>query len=88
MMKKLMEFCNIEQFSADSFERVHLEAEIAKIALLSKKQIYWRPHFSEIKQNIFLDYSYLEELSKEITLGKLLKNNLKAIFLLEIRIPS
>jgi len=80
MMKKIMEFCNIEQFSADSFERVHLEAEIAKIAYSARNSFIGDPQFSEIKQNIFLDYSYLEELSKEITLGKLLRNELETNF--------
>ncbi len=80
MMKKLMEFCNIDRFSADSFERVHLEAEIAKIAYSARNNFIGDPHFSDIKHNIFLDDLYLKELSKEITFGKLLSNNLKDDF--------
>ena len=37
MMKKLMELCHIERFKADSFERVHLEAEIAKTAYYPRR---------------------------------------------------
>ncbi len=75
-MKKLMEYCNIDRYSADSFERVHLEAEIAKIAYSARNNFIGDPHFSEIKENIFLDDTYLERLSREITLGKLLSYNL------------
>ena len=67
MMKKLMQFCNIERFGADSFERVHLEAEIAKIAYSARNNFIGDPDFSEVKQNIFLDDSYLERLSREIS---------------------
>ena len=47
-MKKIMEFCNIEQFSADSFERVHLEAEIAKTAYSARNNFIGDPNFSKI----------------------------------------
>ena len=80
MMKKLMEFCNIERFSADSFERVHLEAEIAKIAYSARNNFIGDPNISEIKQNIFLEEPYLEKLSREISLGKLLNDNIEEDF--------
>ncbi len=80
MMKKLMEFCDIEHFSADSYERIHLEAEIAKIAYSARNKFIGDPSFSEIKKNIFLDESYLEKLSREISLGKLLRDNLEDAF--------
>ncbi len=80
MMKKMMQFCNIDRFSPDSFERVHLEAEIAKVAYSARNNFIGDPNFSEIKQNIFLDDSYLEQLSKEIALGKLLNDNLEDEF--------
>ena len=76
MMKKMMQFCNIDRFSAGSFERVHLEAEIAKIAYSARNNFIGDPNFSEVKQNVFLDDLYLEQLSKEISLGKLLNHNL------------
>ena len=76
MMKKLMQFCNIERFGADSFERVHLEAEIAKIAYSARNNFIGDPDFSEVKQDIFLDDSYLERLSREISFGKVLTHNL------------
>jgi len=76
MMKKLMQFCNIEKFKAGSFERVHLEAEIAKIAYSARNNFIGDPNFSEIKRDIFLDNSYLEQLSKKITVGKVLGHNL------------
>ena len=80
MMKKLMEFCSIERFSADSFERVHLEAEIAKIAYSARNNFIGDPNISEIKQNIFLEEPYLEKLSREISLGKLLSDNIEEDF--------
>ena len=76
MMKKMMQFCNIDRFSASSFERVHLEAEIAKIAYSARNNFIGDPNFSEVKRNVFLDDLYLEQLSKEISLGKLLNHNL------------
>ena len=76
MMKKMMEFCNIERFGADSFERIHLEAEIAKIAYSARNNFIGDPDFLEVKQNIFLDDSYLERLSREISFGKVLNYNL------------
>ncbi len=80
MMKKLMEFCNVEQFTADSFERVHLEAEIAKVAYSARNNFIGDPDFSEIKQDIFLDEAYLQQLSRKITLGKLLSDDLEDSF--------
>ena len=80
MMKKLMEFCDIEQFKADSFERVHIEAEIAKIAYSARNNFIGDPNFSEIKQNIFLDESYLKQLSRKISLGELLGDGLEDSF--------
>ncbi len=80
MMKKLMEYCNIEQFNADSYERVHLEAEIAKLAYSARNNFIGDSNFSEIKQNVFLDGPYLEQLSKEVSLGRLLKDNLQDNF--------
>ena len=80
MMKKLMEFCHIEQFKADSFERVHLEAEIAKIAYSARNNFIGDPDFSKIKQNIFINEPYLKQLSKEISLGELLCDNLEDDF--------
>ena len=80
MMKKLMQFCNIDRFSAGSFERVHLEAEIAKVAYSARNNFVGDPSFSEVKQNIFLDDSYLEQLSKEVSVGKLLNDNLEDDF--------
>ena len=80
MMKKLMEYCNIEQFNADSYERVHLEAEIAKLAYSARDNFIGDPNFSDNKQNVFLDGSYLEQLSKEVSLGRLLNDNLQDNF--------
>ena len=80
MMKKLMEFCNIERFSADSFERVHIEAEIAKIAYSARNNYIGDPDFSEIERNVFLDQSYLKQLSREDSLGKLLRDNIENDF--------
>ena len=80
MMKKLMEYSNIERFDAGSFERIHLEAEIAKIAYSARNNFIGDPNFSEIKRDIFLDNSYLEQLSKEISFGKLLSHNLENDF--------
>jgi gamma-glutamyltranspeptidase/glutathione hydrolase len=57
-----------------------LEAEIAKIAYSARNNFIGDPNFLEIKQNIFLDDSYLEQLSKEISLGKLLNDNLEDDF--------
>ncbi len=80
MMKKLMELCHIERFKADSFERVHLEAEIAKIAYSARNNFIGDPSFSKIKQNIFINEPYLKQLSKEISLGELLCDNLEDDF--------
>ena len=76
MMKKLMQFCNIERFGADSFERIHLEAEIAKIAYSARNNFIGDPDFLDIKQDMFSDDSYLERLSREISFGKVLTHNL------------
>ena len=70
-MKKLMELVNVERFKADSFERVHLEAEISKIAYSARNNFIGDPDFSEIQRNIFLDETYLKKLSREISFGKL-----------------
>jgi gamma-glutamyltranspeptidase/glutathione hydrolase len=80
MMKKLMELCHIERLKADSFERVHLEAEIAKTAYSARNNFIGDPNFSKIKQNIFTDEPYLKQLSKEISLGELLSDNLEDDF--------
>ena len=80
MMKKLMELCHIERHKADSFERVHLEAEIAKTAYSARNNFIGDPNFSKIKQNIFTDETYLKQLSKEISFGKLLSDNLEDDF--------
>ncbi len=80
MMKKLMELCHIERFKADSFERVHIEAEIAKIAYSARNNFIGDPNFSKIKQSIFTDETYLKQLSREICLGELLSDNLEDDF--------
>ncbi len=80
MIKKLMELCHIERFKADSFERVHLEAEIAKIAYSARNNFIGDPSFSKIKQNIFINEPYLKQLSKEISLGELLSDHLEDDF--------
>jgi gamma-glutamyltranspeptidase/glutathione hydrolase len=80
MMKKLMELCHIERFKADSFERVHLEAEIAKIAYSARNNFIGDPNFSKIKQSIFTDETYLKKLSGEICFGELLSDNLEDDF--------
>ena len=80
MMKKLMELCHIERFKADSFERVHLEAEIAKIAYSARNNFIGDPNFSKIKQSIFTDETNLKKLSREICFGELLSDNLEDDF--------
>ncbi len=80
MMKKLMELCHIERFKADSFERVHLEAEIAKIAYSARNNFIGDPNFSKIKQSIFTDETKLKKLSRKICFGELLSDNLEDEF--------
>jgi len=73
MMKKLMEICNIDQFAAGSFERVHMEAEIAKLAYSTRDRLIGDPEFSEINNKLFLESSFLSDLAKEISMDKLIK---------------
>ena len=80
MMKKLMEICNINRFDPGSFERVHLEAEIAKIAYSARNNFIGDPIFSEVKQDVFLKNSYLEELASEISFGEMLGDEQKEDF--------
>ncbi|OUX44982.1 hypothetical protein CBE37_00480 [bacterium TMED277] len=73
MMRKLMELSNLNKFSEASFERVHLEAEIAKLAYSARNKYIGDPHFSEINHEVFLDDVFLKKLANEISMDKLIE---------------
>ena len=75
MMKKLMEICKIDRFDPASFERVHLEAEIAKIAYSARNNFIGDPSFYHVKEDLFLDNTYLDSLASKITIGKMLNDH-------------
>ncbi len=73
MMKKLMEICNLSNFPEASFERVHLEAEIAKLAYNARDKYIGDPYFSKINTKFFTDDVFLEKLANEISMDKLIE---------------
>ena len=73
MMRRLTEICNLNKFSEASFERVHVEAEIAKLAYSARDKFIGDPHFSEINHKFFLDDTFLENLANKISMDKLIE---------------
>ncbi len=73
MMRRLMEICNLSRFPATSFERVHIEAEISKLAYSARDKFIGDPNFSEINHKSFLDDVFLAKLANEISMDKLIK---------------
>ena len=72
MIRKLMEICNIKEHSPNSANRVHLEAEIAKLAYTARNCLIGDPRFSEIKEHFFLDSAFLQEIAQKISIDKLI----------------
>ena len=72
MIRKLMEICNIQEHSPNSVNRVHLEAEIAKLAYTARNRLIGDPQFSQIKEHFFLESAFLEEIAQGISVDKLI----------------
>ena len=48
-----MEICNIKEYPPNSASRIHLEAEIAKLAYAARNPLIGNPKFSQIKEHFF-----------------------------------
>ena len=67
-----METCNIKEYPPNSASRIHLEAEIAKLAYAARNHLIGDPKFSQIKEHFFLEEAFLAEISEQISINKLI----------------
>ncbi len=72
MIRKLMEICNIKEHSPNSANRIHLEAEIAKLAYTARNRLIGDPKFSQIQEHFFLEDAFLEEIAAQISINTLI----------------
>ncbi len=70
MMLNILEQFDLRSFGADDFERVHLEAEITKIAFHHRNKYLGDPKFSNVPVEKLLSKDYARELSKKISFKK------------------
>lgn len=53
-----MEICNTKEYPPNSANRIHLEAEIAKLAYAARNPLIGNPKFSQIKEHFFFRGSF------------------------------
>jgi len=74
MMLNILSHFDLSRYEPDDFRRIHLEAEISKLAFLHRNKYLGDPNFSHIPLEKMLSKDYAYTLSKKIRDKYILKN--------------
>ena len=74
MMLNMLSNLDISKYDPDDFRRIHLEAEITKLAFLHRNKYLGDPNFSDIPIKKMLSEEYGNQLFKKINENSVMKN--------------
>jgi gamma-glutamyltranspeptidase/glutathione hydrolase len=74
MMLNILSNIDIKKFDPDDYRRIHLEAEVSKLAFLHRNKYLGDPNFSNIPVEKMLSKDYGLHLSKKINHSSVLEN--------------